>query len=121
MPLLRKFATRLIVQRPSPTTTQYTVSNGRKLETTWAKVANALSLFSRALLACAIAYLLSALLADAWKTLSKEAESLQPEPTDRRLQAFGFIQSKQVRWGVIAILSILLWILSQRDSYGEIV
>ena len=64
MALLRTFPTRLIVQRPSPTTTQYTVTNGRPQGTSLGRLTNYISLAARLILEIGLVYLTVVLLAE---------------------------------------------------------
>ena len=114
----RKYPTRLVIHRPSPTTTEYTVSNSKPQSTRLAQVSSLVNLLLRLIFTLGLLYLLITLTREilgSWHGCTPGHRG----PLHNSAQQLGLLKTKQASWIVIALISLVLWQTSRRDSFSK--
>lgn len=121
--MFRMHATRLNVRRPSPTTTQYTVSNRRSFTSALSKTYHFLGLIVRSLVAFSLATILVVLLGEVLSSLkqSKQGHSTFSAPLHQWAFEYHLPSGGAASWICIVSFTIALWLVSRRASIGELI
>ena len=112
---------RLDIRRPSPTTVQYTVSDGRQRLSRVSRVTGTIGLGLRALLGLVLACLFVALLGENVALLGTGNSMRDASRGAVHNWAFeqGLPTGKEASWTAALMVGILLWLLSRQESTGE--
>lgn len=113
---------RLNVRRPSPTTTQYTVSNSRRHHYPLSKISHFLGLLVRLLLAVTLVVVFFSLCREVVNSLGDGTQhaSSYTGPLHEWAREYNIPNGKPATWISMAAIGLTIWLLGKRTVFGKL-